>query len=228
MVQRALRTHGEEILDALDGADPRAQAILEDLERWNRLSGWTARHVRQVVRAWEVLGRPEPFRVLDVGTGRGALLVAIQAHFDSLGVQTELTGVDLDDGYLATARRRLGPRARLVHADATDLPFEDGSFHLGTNALMMHHLPLELREGLVRELRRTCRSAYVFDLELTLYGLVGFGVVSLLLRMMPETRHDGLLSVRRGSTLAEFRALTAGLPGRATRVFPSALAVLPD
>lgn len=103
LVQRALRTHGEEILDAMDGADPRAQAILADLERWNRLSGWTARHVHQVVRAWEAQGRPEPFKVLDVGTGRGALLLAIVQRFDALGVQIQLNGVDLDDGYLATA-----------------------------------------------------------------------------------------------------------------------------
>lgn len=226
-VHRALRTHGEEILDALDGSDPVAQGILADLERWNRLSGWTRRHVAMVQRHWEAQGRPEPFRVLDVGTGRGALLEAIADHLDGLGVEAELVGLDLSEGYVASARERLGARARILQGDATALPFEDGAFHLGTNALMVHHLPQALRGRVVAELGRTCRAVYLFDLELTLYGTIGFALGATLLRMQPETRHDGVLSVRRGSTFAEFEALTAELPGRAVRVFPSALAVVP-
>ena len=38
------------------------------------------------------------------------------------------TAADFSDGMLSVARANLGDRATIVHADATALPFEDGSF----------------------------------------------------------------------------------------------------
>lgn len=225
-LQRLLRTDRAEILDQ-EGLNPRGRRILADLDRFNRLSGWYRTHCRWVDRHWDALGRPTPFRVLDVGTGPGGLLDALAAHFGARGVPVELVGVDLHPAYVAMARDRLGDRATVRQADATDLPFDAGSFDLATSTLMLHHLPHAVRTALVAELGRVCRSAYLFDLELTLYGTLGWGALSALLGMGADTRHDGMVSVRRGSTLAEFRALVAPLPVRARRVFPTALCTAP-
>lgn len=221
-----LRTDEAEILDLHEGT-PRGQAILDDLDRWNRLSGWYEGHVRAVERWWQHLDCPRPFRVLDVGTGPGALLEAIGQHFETLGVQTELVGLDRSAGYVQEAQARLGGRARIVQADATDMPFDAGSFHLGTTALMIHHLPHDVRHGVVSELRRVCGAAYVFDLELTFTGALGWGVLATLLGMGSDTRHDGVVSVRRACTREEMAALLAPLPGRVVRRFPTGLALLP-
>jgi hypothetical protein len=45
--------------------------------------------------------------------------------------------------------------------------------------------------------------------------------------MHRDTLHDGVLSVRRGSTLQEFKALVSPLPVRVRRVFPTALCTVP-
>ena len=71
------------------------------------------------------------------------------------------------------------------------------------------------------------RSVYLFDLEVTLYGAVGFAMLAPALGLGRDAVHDGILSVRRGSTLEELRALVDGLPVKAVRVFPSALCTLP-
>ncbi len=226
MLTGPLRADGQEILDR-EGLSARGLRILADLERWNRLSGWTAGHLRRITAHWEALGRPTPFRLLDVGTGPGALLEVVADHFARRGVETALVGVDLSPAYAARARARLGARARVVEADATALPFEDGAFHLGTTALMIHHLPLDLRPQVVAELARTCDAAYVFDLEVTWTGALGWGVIATALGMHADTRHDGILSVRRGSTLEEFRALCAPLGQDVRRVFPTALVTAP-
>lgn len=226
MLTGPLRVDRPEILDQ-EGLSERGLAILADLERWNRLSGWTRGHLRRIEAHWEALGRPEPFRVLDVGTGPGALLEAVADHFAARGVETALVGVDLSPAYAARARARLGGKARVVVADATALPFEAAAFDLGTTALMIHHLPQPLRPRVVAELARTCRAAYVFDLEVTWTGELGWGVLATALGMGADTRHDGVLSVRRGSTLAEFRALCAPLGQDVRRVFPTALATAP-
>jgi SAM-dependent methyltransferase len=225
-LQRHLRTDRDEVLDR-EGLSARGRVVLADLDRWNRLSGWYRGHLRRITAHWEALGRPEPFRVLDVGTGPGALLAEVAEHFERRGVAVELVGVDLSESYAEVARERLGDRARVVVADATALPFEAGAFHLGTTALMVHHLPAEVRPRVISELHRTCESAYVFDLELTLYGTVGWGLLATLLRMSPDTRHDGMVSVRRGSTLAEFRELVAPLGQPVRRVWPTALCTVP-
>jgi len=224
--QRWLRTHGEEILDR-EGLNPRGRRILRDLDRWNSLIRWYRNHCRMVDLHWEGLGRPEPFRILDVGTGPGGLLAALADHYAAKGVQTELVGVDLSEDYVAMAQERLGDRARVMQGDATKLDMEDHRFDVATTTLMMHHLPPPVRTEMVAELGRVCRSAYIFDLEITLYGAVGWAAVALGLGMHRDTLHDGVLSVRRGSTLREFEELVSPLPVQVRRVFPTALCTVP-
>ena len=220
------RTDQDEILDR-EGLSPRGRAILEDLDRWNDRVGWTRFHVRSVEAHWVALGEPKPLRLLDVGTGHGGLLAAISDHFTGRGVPVDLRGVDLHEGYVALARERLGDRARIVQGDATALGAPDGHWHIATCALMMHHLPIPVREALVAELARVARSVYLFDLECAVHWALGAAVVLPLAGLRRDTILDGLTSIRRAATFAEFRALAAPLPGRVRRVFPTAMAVLP-
>ena len=122
-----------------------------------------------------------------------------------------LVGVDLDASFAAVAAQALGARATILQADATALPFDDGALNLATNTLMMHHLPPTARHALIAELGRVARSAYIFNLEVTLYGVVGFALLAPLAGLGRDAIHDGILSVRRGATKAEFRALVAPL-----------------
>jgi ubiquinone/menaquinone biosynthesis C-methylase UbiE len=68
-----------------------------------------------------------PRRVLDVGTGSGAAARLAAGRWP----EAEIAGVDLSPGMIAEARTRGGP-ARYDVADASDLPFADGSFDLVT------------------------------------------------------------------------------------------------
>lgn len=227
MVPRRLRTHGAEILDREDLEPARRNRILADLERFTRRSGWDALHLRNLRLHWEALGRPRPFRVLDIGSGMGGLLLQVAAWADREGIPVALTGLDRGVDYVRMARERLGARAEVHLGDATALPFPDRSFDVATCTLMMHHLPSDVRHRLVAELARVTRSAYLFDLEVTLYGALGAAALGPLMGLRGDAWHDGVLSVRRGATLTEFRALVAPLPVEVRRVFPTALATLP-
>ena len=220
MFTSLLRTDAPEILDR-EGLTPRGLDILDQLDTWNRRTGWYAGHLRRIRQHWEALGRPAPFRVLDVGTGTGGLVATLLAS----DLPCVVTGLDLSMGYLAKARERVGNAATFVQGDATALPFPDQSFDLVTNTLMVHHLPQSVRTGLVSEAARVARSMYLFDLEITLYGTLGVPVIGPLFGLRRDGIHDGMISVRRGSTLAEFRALCA--PFGVARVFPSAMCTLP-
>lgn len=66
-------------------------------------------------------------RLLEVGTGAGAVLAVLGQEFPGL----VLTGVDIEPRQLEFARghlERAGVEATLVQADALSLPFEDESF----------------------------------------------------------------------------------------------------
>jgi ubiquinone/menaquinone biosynthesis C-methylase UbiE len=80
---------------------------------------------------------PAPARALDLGTGTGEGAFAIARRFPL----AEVIGIDLADGMLAEARSKtpaeLAGRVTFERADASALPFPDGSFALVAHANMI-------------------------------------------------------------------------------------------
>jgi ubiquinone/menaquinone biosynthesis C-methylase UbiE len=78
-----------------------------------------------------------PARILDVGTGTGAGALRLAQRFP----EAEIVGVDLSDAMLERARdntpAELRERVSWQRADASALPFGDGSFDLVTHANMI-------------------------------------------------------------------------------------------
>lgn len=74
-----------------------------------------------------------PARVLDVGTGTGVAAHALAGWFPT----ADVTGVDLSPAMIGEAARK-GGRVRFQVADASRLPFPDGSFDL---VVLMNAVP---------------------------------------------------------------------------------------
>ena len=73
---------------------------------------------------------PPPKRALDLGTGTGGAAFALARRFPA----AEVVGADLAEGMIEEARRNrpdeLRDRVRFELADASKLPYEEGSFDL--------------------------------------------------------------------------------------------------
>lgn len=96
---------------------------------------------------------PHP-RVLDIGGGTGVIAEAIKAFLPA----DQVVSVDVVDRYFATLTIE-----KLVY-DGSRLPFPDNSFDAATINNVMHHIPREVRPGLMREINRVVSGpVYIKD-----------------------------------------------------------------
>jgi len=97
-------------------------------------------------------------RVLEIGCGTGNLAILARRLYP----QAEVVGIDPDPKALARARRKAGRGGLQVQFDrayAERLPFPEASFDVVLSALMLHHLPSDLRVAALREARRVLAQA---------------------------------------------------------------------
>ena len=110
-------------------------------------------------------------KVLDVCCGTGAQAI----EFARCGIIA--TGIDLDAVMIQTAKRKKSESglANVEYrlADATSLPFADGSFDAVSISLALHEKTSEMREKVVAEMRRVVKQGgtlVVADFESPLPG----------------------------------------------------------
>lgn len=104
-------------------------------EQWFcRSAPWGA-WTRRVVLPWALNGTVLTGDVLEVGAGGGSMALASPSE-----IRQTLT--DIDPKMVAATTKRFGdrPHVKVQEADATQLPFADGSFDFVVTYLMLHHV----------------------------------------------------------------------------------------
>lgn len=136
-------------------------STMHDPQRYERVAGrMGARLYRRVARDVTALGLPAGARVLDIGTGPGALPRLVAAANPGVLVDA----VDLAPEMIAWAQQTSTPRVTFTVADAADLPWPDATFDVVVSTLSQHHWG-DPGAG-VREVRRVLRpggSAWIYD-----------------------------------------------------------------
>jgi ubiquinone/menaquinone biosynthesis C-methylase UbiE len=117
-------------------------AVVRQPALWPLFKSVVRREFDRLAPEWDGLRRPDtlapleaaldaladaPRRVLDLGTGTGAVAQAVLVRFPD----ADVTGVDVAPRMIEQARRNV-PGARFAVADAEELPFEDAAFDLVT------------------------------------------------------------------------------------------------
>lgn len=193
------RRRGVEVLDDPDTADDVRQRAMDDVARSNSLFGGT----RAVAHAVERVLGPErrPMLLLDVGTGTADIPARIRKRRSNLA----MVGLDISLPLLRTARSRLDA---VVAGSALALPLRDDSVDVAICSQLLHHFEEGDAIALIREAHRVSRGWIVIgDIRRSWLAAGGFWLASTALRFHPVTRHDGVVSVLRGFTAAELRAL---------------------
>jgi ubiquinone/menaquinone biosynthesis C-methylase UbiE len=89
--------------------------------------------------------------VLDVGCGTGIHLEMYQRY------ECSLYGIDTSPSMLEVAKARLGERAELRLADATQMPYEAGFFDLVLCMLALHEMDEKVRSTVLGEIARVTK-----------------------------------------------------------------------
>lgn len=152
---------------------------------------------RRVVFPWAIGDVDLRGDVLELGSGSGAMAVELLDRYPDI----RLVATDVDPAMREAARHRLAPygdRAEVREADATSLPFDDGSFDAVVSFIMLHHV-IDWEQAL-GEITRVLRPGGI----LAGYDLVESGI-SRLTHRLDRSPH-------RMSTPAALRARFGGLP----------------
>jgi SAM-dependent methyltransferase len=181
------------------------------LGRVNRLFQFADPFQRLLVR-WLGRERCRSLSILDLGAGDGSLAAAIVGWSKRQGWDWRVTSLDVSFPALCLAN------GAAVCGSVCRLPFRELSFDVVIASQMAHHLADDAQVVQhLREAWRVTRDALLLnDLHrnAALYALLW-----LLLRaggFSRTVREDGLLSVRRGWRVGEWRELAeqAGIPAR--------------
>lgn len=127
---------------------------------YERYVGRWSRRVAPRFLSW--LRIPPGRRWLDVGCGTGAVCAAIAAEC----APALVAGAEPSEGFLSTARQRLGGAADLRPGSAAALPFDDAAFDVVVSGLVLNFVPDA--PAALGEMRRVTRAGgtiagYVWD-----------------------------------------------------------------
>jgi ubiquinone/menaquinone biosynthesis C-methylase UbiE len=196
---------GVELLDDPDADPSIVQSSLRHISRSNRWLGGRAALRFGLSMALKSSAPQAALSLLDVGTGAGDLPLDAMRWGQRRGIKIHPLGLD-----------RSLPAARLAEVNgvptvvgcAGTLPVRSRSVDIVLVSQLIHHLRRDSAVQILRECDRIARRAVIVtDLERSQLAVAGFWVVSRVLQFDAATRNDGITSVRRGYSPAEFSGL---------------------
>ena len=183
----------------------------------------SARHSRRVAEAAVRRLRAVPVQpgqhYLDVGCGNGAAALLVAGAFG-----LHVTGVDLDADQIDCARQAAGQDSRVAffEADATSLPFPDGSFHIVATNKTLHHIG-EWEAAMAESVRVLKPGGYLVFADLVVPRWLAAAVGHLTRGHRPATM-DALRRFTRRAGLRQIREVKRGIALDAVWQRPPALA----
>lgn len=195
------RDESPEWMDDLSVRGRDLHQVLNDIHTVNR---WLGGHRvvvrslrREVERRFAETGRP--VRIYDLGCGGGDTLRTLARFFKRLAIPVRLTGLDANPHTVALARE-LGDGTPGL--DFTT--FEVGSDPIPTDgdvylcSLFLHHFSRNEIQGILNEMLAVPGCLILInDLHRHRLAHLLFDFWSRLMRLSPQARMDGLISIRR-------------------------------
>ena len=128
-----------------------------DRDPYRRVAGLYERMFESINKGLRILGvrlhiPPKGGSILDVGCGTGI-------HLDTYSrYKCKLYGIDTSPSMLRVARERLGNKAELIQADASEMPYKSNFFDLILCMLVLHEMDDDVRSNVIGEMERLIKT----------------------------------------------------------------------
>lgn len=207
---------GREALDSSD-CDPKlVRATLHDISRANLLFGGRAAVAYGVKRLLSGAKPGRQFTLLDAGAGSGDIVTHLDRQASRYRVRLNCITLDIHRESVRMCRDR---GFTSFAADVAAIPLADGCADIIVLSQLLHHFTRSAAVGILQECARIVRHGVVVaDLERAHLAATGIWLASILLRFHPTTRHDAVVSVRRGFSPSELKSLLTAA-GMDTQVY---------
>ncbi len=145
-------------------------------------------------------------RIIELGCGAAHLSrKLLQRHPHS-----QVVGLEVDERQLAKNARQPQERLQFVNAGAQAIPFADGAFDLALMLKSLHHVPLDLMDQALAEVRRVLRPGGLLYVSEPVFA----GALNEVMRLF----HDEEV-VRAAAVAALRRALASGAWEEVTELY---------
>ena len=204
------RANQLELLDMGSGLAKEVHESLRHIAIVNKWWGGGPLLRRFIVPRVEQLRPRTKVRILDVGTGSGAMPLTIIRWARKNRFTIRIVAVDINRGHLKLARQTTGPypEIQLVAADANHLPFRAESFDIVLSTLFLHHFNEQELVEMIPSFQAVSRYAVILDdLIRSQLTRILFRIVSSVFTQNTLTRQDGELSILRAYTPAEMLSI---------------------
>jgi ubiquinone/menaquinone biosynthesis C-methylase UbiE len=180
-------------------------ANYRELARVNRLFRLDDPYTR-VMSRWLGAKNCRRLTILDLGAGDAWLGAQMEKFAARQRWEWRVTNLDFNPIPL-----QLNPGSRNIVGSVLALPFAENSFDIVIASQMTHHLVSDAEAVQhFREAWRVARSGvFISDMKRSAFLYVMLWITLRVLRLTPEMRNDGLLSVQRSWTRDELRTLVA-------------------
>ena len=201
----------QELLDDDLGTPAEIAQSLRDLQRINNWLGGTWTTIRLLRRVAEQRGC-HSLSLLEIGAGNGHVPLAARERLARRGIKLSITLLDRVASHLP----QNGDAA--VVADATRLPFRDGSFDVVAFNLLAHHFAPEMLERVAGEALRVARVAVLINDLIRSRLHLALCYTGLPLFRSRLTWHDAPASVRQAYTIEEMRDIVSRTGARKVEI----------
>lgn len=200
MVDLAVRSDREELMDDFKGSVQDLKIVLDDITRVNAVLGGNNITLNAVFRLI-ARNHKKSYTIIDVGCADGNMLRELALVARKRNIKVELIGVDLNGDALCIAREKSVdfPEIMYFEKDILSNDLNDFKCDIVMNTLMMHHLPDNEILKFIKQFSKLASIGIVInDLHRSVWAYYLFQIFSLIFIKTDVAKIDGLISISKG------------------------------
>jgi 2-polyprenyl-3-methyl-5-hydroxy-6-metoxy-1,4-benzoquinol methylase len=199
------RSYQAELLDRQDIPFADIQRNMQELDFINKHLGG---HQITLKGLREVLRKPHPLHIAEIGCGGGNNLRVIKQWCSKKGIDVQLTGIDINNECIVFAKEQLANKdIRFICSDYRQVYFDEGP-DIIFSSLFCHHFTDEELVFMMQWMYGNCRIGFFIN-DLHRHPLAYYSI-KLLTRLFSKSylvKNDAPLSVKRGLTKTEWEEI---------------------